>query len=105
MEADDIMEAVKLEAVDLIWVCESEYGEDEGNCEFAFLIFPINEHNRVHPVSVFYKENQNNLLSDAWRIDQLKKHISAEGKVNNVVKDKNEVYQGKIVYYATGAKQ
>ncbi|KAI3780512.1 hypothetical protein L2E82_10493 [Cichorium intybus] len=28
---------------------------------------------------VFYKENQNNLLSDAWRIDQLKKHISAEG--------------------------
>ncbi|KAI3754064.1 hypothetical protein L2E82_26178 [Cichorium intybus] len=52
-----------------IWVCESEYGEDEGNCELAFLIFPINEHNR------------------------LKKHISAEGKVNNVVKDKNEVYQ------------
>ncbi|KAI3708537.1 hypothetical protein L2E82_37747 [Cichorium intybus] len=52
-----------------IWVCESEYGEDEGNYELTFLIFPINEHNR------------------------LKKHISAEGKVNNVVKDKNEVYQ------------
>ncbi|KAI3708873.1 hypothetical protein L2E82_38402 [Cichorium intybus] len=43
-----------------IWVCESEYGEDEGNCSSLF---------------------------------QLKKHISAEGKVNNVVKDKNEVYQ------------
>ncbi|KAI3700351.1 hypothetical protein L2E82_44977 [Cichorium intybus] len=42
---------------------------------------------------IFYKENQNNLLSDAWRIDQLKKHISAKGKVKNVVKDKNEVYE------------
>ncbi|KAI3674991.1 hypothetical protein L2E82_51732 [Cichorium intybus] len=60
-----------------IWVCESEYGEDEGNCEFAFLIFPINEHNRARGL-VPFRSNSFRLGKQRCGPPGMMQHISGD---------------------------